>query len=70
MATQWCDLNILEKTTRMNELKRAINIGGRSIDDENILMLATQNYVPSDRNIQLLIHGKAGIDELRNTRTV
>jgi hypothetical protein len=70
MTAKWNDLNLTEKVGRMNQLKAAINRNGRLIDDEDILMLATQNYLISDHNIKMLVEGRAGIDELRNTRQV
>ena len=60
-----------EQVSRINELRSAVNINGRTISDEDIVeVLCIQNYVPSDKNVRLLIDGKVNIDDLRNTRSI
>ena len=68
---KWNDLNMTEQVGRINELRSAVNINGRTISDEDIVdVLCIQNYLPTDRNVMLLISGQVNIDELRNTRAV
>ena len=70
-APKWKDLNMTEQVGRINELRSAVNVNGRTISDEDIVdVLGKQSYLPSDRNVMLLISGQVNIDELRNTRTV
>ena len=69
-APKWKDLNLSEQTLRINELRSAVNINGRKISDDDIVnVLGRQCYLPSDKNVRLLIDGKVTIDELRNTRS-
>lgn len=70
-APKWNELNMTEQVGRINELRSAANRNGRKISDEDIVdVLCIQNYVPSDKNVMLLISGQVSIDELRNTRDV
>ena len=70
-APKWNELNMTEQVGRINELRSAVNVNGRTISDEDIVdILGKQSYLPSDRNVMLLISGQVNIDELRNTRAV
>lgn len=70
-AQKWNELNMLEQVGRINELRSAVNRNGRKISDEDIVeVLCIQNYIPTDKNVMLLISGKVNIDELRNSRDV
>ena len=69
--SNWKNLNMTEQVGRINELRSAVNRNGRKISDEDIVdVLGKQNYIPTDRNVMLLISGQVNIDELRNTRAV
>ena len=71
VAKKWIELTMIAQVQRINELRSAINVNGRTISDEDIHdVLAIQNYVPTDRNVRLLIDGQVDIDSLGNTRTV
>ena len=60
-----------EQVGRINALRAAVNVNNRTISDEDIVdVLGKQNYIPTDRNVMLLISGQVNIDELRNTRAV
>ena len=68
--SNWNELNMTEQVSRINELRSAVNVNGRTIADEDIIdILCIQNYVPSDKNVRLLIDGTVNIDQLRNTRS-
>ena len=70
LQPKWKDLNLSDQTLRINELRSAVNKNGRSISDDLIVeVLCVQNYVPSDKNVRLLIDGTVNIDQLRNTRS-
>ena len=70
LQPKWNDLNMTEQVSRINELRSAVNINGRKISDEDIVnVLGRQSYLPTDKNVRLLIDGKVTIDELRNTRS-
>ena len=69
-ALKWKDLNLSEQTLRINELRSAVNRNGRKISDDLIVeVLCLQNYLPTDKNVRLLIDGTVNIDQLRNTRS-
>ena len=69
--SNWKNLNMTEQVGRINELRSAVNVNGRTISDEDIIdILCIQNYLPTDKNVMLLISGQVSIDELRNTRDV
>ena len=69
--SNWKNLNMTEQVGRINELRSAVNRNGRKISDEDIVdVLCIQNYLPTDRNVMLLISGQVSIDELRNSRDV
>ena len=69
-APKWKDLNLSEQTLRINDLRSAVNRNGRKISDDLIVeVLCLQNYLPTDKNVRLLIDGTVNIDQLRNTRS-
>ena len=69
-APKWKDLNLSEQTLRINELRSAVNINGRKISDDDIVnVLKRQSYLPTDKNVRLLIDGTINIEQLKNTRS-
>lgn len=71
MTAKWNELNMTEQVGRINQFRSAVNRQGKKISDEDIVeVLCIQNYVPSDKNVRLLIDGKVNIDDLRNTRSI
>ena len=69
-APKWKDLNLSEQTLRINELRSAANKNGRSISDDLIVeVLCVQNYLPTDKNVRLLMNGTINIEQLKNTRS-
>ena len=57
-TSNWKNLNMTEQAGRINELRSAVNVNGRTISDEDIVdVLCIQNYLPTDKNVMLLVSG-------------